>query len=87
MHADVCAAPASHTLCPQGLIHQKITGDRGGEDVYELSYRFPAVNSNAHTSSTEKQFHAPLLIGVILSAAVLQDYLGVILNVAAFQAE
>jgi hypothetical protein len=25
----------------------KVTGDQGGEDVYELSYRVPAANSNA----------------------------------------
>jgi len=55
--------------------------------VYGLSYRVAAANSNAHTCSTEKEFHAPPLIGVILSAAVLHYYLGVILNVAVFQAE
>jgi len=35
------------TLFARKANSSKITGDRGGEDVYKLSYRFPAVNSNA----------------------------------------
>src|ERR1700704_5014569 len=39
--------PGSHTPCPAGMPSQKITGVKSREDVYGLSYRVFAANSNA----------------------------------------